>query len=595
VLSRHHPLPPIWLLAPILAYILALGVLPLLKRRTLPAFTLGSDTASQIARNTASPISPLAIPWSAGPALALVGMTCLRVDVGGREATTLGVRSRRRRLLVQCTHVGRWFWPAVALTLAGSLRLLRICANSLWFDEAFSWQVARQPGWAILTQRLEPILPPLYHFLLHFWLQLGESEAALRSLSVLCSLLTVPVMYVLGRELLTPATGLAAALLTAILPFHVYFAQEARLYAMVVLLSALMVWGFVRSWRNTSYWSWLGWGVLVALNLYAHYFAVFALLVFHAFALPIRPRRRYHWRGLLVADLVALALVGPSLPAAWACTRQATTHFWLPSPSPLEPFKTLDYLLFGHTTPLCLVPIALFLTLSIFTLVIWTAIRSRSSARPWLFLLIGLVLEPIFLALLLSWVVGPIYLDRSFSLVTPAYVLLLGWGLAHPPRHSPLRLLYSGLAILVTISLGNYYLNPDPAKPPFREIGAILREGWQDGDVLFHLHDSSYLPLVYYGPETESYLLNNDPDAWLPPYTWGWAGRRVSSLDEAVVGKSRLWLVVTPGRLDDRQMKVLHQAEVSYERMGEWAWPAVDPVQLRLYSLGNLDQPCGVR
>jgi mannosyltransferase len=595
VLSRHRPLPPIWLLAPILASILAFSVLRLLRRQPLPASTLAPDTASQVAQDTAPRTSPLAIPWLAGPALALIGMIWLRVVVGGREAITLGLRPRLRLRLAQCTHVGRWFWPAVVLTLAGFLRLPRMCANSLWFDEAFSWLVARQPGRAILTQRLEPILPPLYYYLLHFWLQLGESEAALRSLSVLCSLLTVPVMYLLGRELLTPATGLAAALLTAILPFQVYFAQEARLYAMVVLLSALMVWGFVRSWKSSSCWPWLGWGVLVALNLYAHYFAVFTLLVFHAFALPIRPRRRYHWRGLLVADVAALALVGPNLRAAWASTRQATSHFWLPTPSPLEPLKTLDYLLFGHTTPLRLVPVALFLTLSIFTLVIWTVVRSRDSARPWLFLLIGLVLGPIFVTLLLSWVVSPIYLDRSFSLVTPAYVLLLGWGLAHPPRRSPLRLLYGGLAILVTISLGNYYLNPDPAKPPFREIGAILREGWQDGDVLFHLHDSSYLPLMYYGPETEGYLLNNDPDAWLPPYTWGWAGRRVSSLDEAAVGKSRLWLVVTPGRLDDRQVRVLHQAEISYKRVGEWAWPSVDPVQLRLYSLDNLDQPYDVR
>jgi mannosyltransferase len=503
----------------------------------------------------------------------------------------LAIRSRLRSFLIRLPKVGDWIWFALVLMLGGTLRFYGISANSLWFDEAFSWLVARQPAWAILTQRLEPILPPLYHFLLHFWILLGESEAVLRSFSALCGLLTIPVMYLLGRELLTPATGLAAALLTAVLPFHVYFAQEARLYALVVFLSALMLWGFVRAWGSAGCFPWLGLGLLVALNLYTHYFAILTLTVFHLFVLLVRPRDWRRWWGMLLADLITLVCVVPLLPSVLAQTRQVVSHFWLPSPSPLEPFKTLDYLLFSHTGPVSLVPVVLFLTLSIFTLVVWTAVRSRGEIHRWLLLLVALVLTPIVLVLLLSWIMGPVYLDRSFSLVTPAYVLLLAWGLAHSPKGSPLPLLYGGLVVLVAISLGNHYLNPDPAKPPFREVGAVVQEGWQEGDVLFDLHDSSYLPLLYHAPEAESYLLKNDPEAWLPPYTWEWAGRRVSSLDEVVAGKSRLWIVAMPGRTNDRQTRILAQAEASHERIAEWTWPSVDPVKLRLYSLGDLGQP----
>jgi len=493
----------------------------------------------------------------------------------------LAVNSSLRRL----PPVESRLWLALVLALAALLRLLGIGDNSLWFDEAFSWLVARQPAWAIITRRLEPILPPLYHFLLHFWIRLGESEAALRSFSALCGLLTVPAVYALGRERFTPATGLAAALLTAVLPFQVYFAQEARLYALVVLLSTLMLWAFARSWGSTHCRPWIVLGLLAALNLYAHYFAVFTLAVFNLFALPHRRRRR----PMLLADLVALALVGPHLPSAWEQARQVTSNFWLVAPSPLEPFKTLDYLLFGHTTPLPLVPLALFLTLSISVLVAWAVIRSRGATRRWLLLLVGLVLVPVSAALLLSWLVGPVYLDRSFSLVTPAYVLLLGWGLAHPPRRSPLRLLYIGLAVVAAVSLGNHYLNPDPAKPPFRDVGAFLQENWREGDVLFHLHDSSYLPLLYYAPQAESYLLDNDPASWLPPYTWEWAGRRVSSLDEVVADKSRLWLVTMPARTDGRRAELLDR--LHYEADGRWAWPAADAVELDLYSLDGVGLP----
>lgn len=86
MLSRHRPLPPMWLTAPILPSILAFSVLRLLRRHNLPASTLAPDTASQVAQDTAPRTSPLAIPWLAGPALALIGMIWLRVYVGDRKS-----------------------------------------------------------------------------------------------------------------------------------------------------------------------------------------------------------------------------------------------------------------------------------------------------------------------------------------------------------------------------------------------------------------------------------------------------------------------------------------------------------------------------
>jgi len=472
---------------------------------------------------------------------------------------------------------------AIILLLGAGLRLWRIGANSLWFDEAFSWLVAQQPAWAILTQRLEPILPPLYHLALHFWIPLGESEATLRSFSALCGLLTLPAMYALGRQLFSRRAGLAAALLTAVLPFHVYFAQEARLYALVVLLAALLLWAFFWAWQSNARWRWATFGLLAALGLYAHYFTAFSLLILHGYALLQRPCQGRRWRGLLLADLLALALIAPQLPAALAQTQRVTGRFWLAPPSPLQPLKTLDYLLFSHTTPLPLMPVALFLVLSILAIVTLVALRADAATRRALLLLLALTLLPLLIAWLLSWTVGPIYLDRAFSLVTPAYVLLLAWGLAHPPHRSPLPLLYAGLAVVALISLGNHYRHPDPAKPPFRELSVFLKKNWQEGDVLLHLHDSTYLPLRYYAPQLNSYLLNNDPETWLPPYTWDWAGQRVEALDEAATSPSRLWLLIAPARLDERQTAFRAHVQAGYQLVEQRTWPAYEALRLELY------------
>ena len=503
----------------------------------------------------------------------------------------LAVNSRLRSFLNRLPRVESPAWLLVVLALAVILRLFHIGASSLWADEAFSWLVARQPAWAILTQRLEPILPPLYHFLLHFWIQLGESEAVLRGFSALCGLLAIPVIYALGRELFTPAAGIAAALLMAVLPFQVYFAQETRLYALVILLSALLLWGFVRACEKTGWWRWAVLGFLFALNLYAHYFTAFTLLVLHAFVLLKWPRDRRYWWGMLLADGVALALWGPHVPSALAQTQQVATSFWLVTPSLLELVKTLVYLLFSHTTPVYLNPVALFVVLSVFTLVAWAGVRARGEVRQRALLLLALVLVPNLAALAISWLVKPVYLDRSFSLVTPAYVLLLGWGSAHPPKGSPVRALYGVLGVLIALSLGNHYLNPDPAKPPFREVGAVVREGWREGDVLFNLHDSTYLPLCYYAPNAESYLLNNDPETWLPPYTWDWAGQRVQSLDEAIAGRERLWLVTADVQMSqelaERHRGIVERVARSYDCEEARVWYGVSLTLCDLREVGG--------
>jgi outer membrane biosynthesis protein TonB len=82
--------------------------------------------------------------------------------------------------------------------------------------------------------------PPLYYALLHGWMRLvGDSEFAVRTLSALFGTLTVPVIYRLARRIAGKTAGLLAALILAVSPFHVRFAQEARMYTLLALEAAL--------------------------------------------------------------------------------------------------------------------------------------------------------------------------------------------------------------------------------------------------------------------------------------------------------------------------------------------------------------------
>ncbi|MDE3077701.1 MAG: glycosyltransferase family 39 protein, partial [Chloroflexota bacterium] len=86
------------------------------------------------------------------------------------------------------------------LLAAFGLRVARLEFQSLWYDEGSSIFLSRQSLAAITSGAAHDIHPPLYYYLLHFWmLAAGRSEFAVRSLSVAAGLLTVVLVFALGR------------------------------------------------------------------------------------------------------------------------------------------------------------------------------------------------------------------------------------------------------------------------------------------------------------------------------------------------------------------------------------------------------------
>src|SRR5690349_22955471 len=131
--------------------------------------------------------------------------------------------------------------PLAAVVAAGvGLRLYDLGAKSLWLDEAFSVWMGAQPlaeAWRYVVQLDQH--PPLYYTLLHLWMAFGDSEAVVRGLSALWGALTLPVIYLAGARVGGRALGLLAALLLALAPLHISFAQDARMYTMLTFNASM--------------------------------------------------------------------------------------------------------------------------------------------------------------------------------------------------------------------------------------------------------------------------------------------------------------------------------------------------------------------
>ncbi|HXN39358.1 MAG TPA: glycosyltransferase family 39 protein [Solirubrobacteraceae bacterium] len=209
------------------------------------------------------------------------------------------------------SRLPRW-WPLAALTVAAAaLRLSTLGLQSFWYDEAFTPVHVLHPSlWATLRSVVHSEnTPPLWYLLA--WVDsriLGTGEVALRLPSALAGIATVGVAWAIGRELAGRRAALACAALVAFNPLLVWYSQEARAYALFVLMAALAMLCFLRAEREPSPRRMAAFALTGALALLSHYFAVF-LLIPMALWLLSRTRTR---RAALPAS-GAIAIVGAAL------------------------------------------------------------------------------------------------------------------------------------------------------------------------------------------------------------------------------------------------------------------------------------------
>lgn len=266
----------------------------------------------------------------------------------------------------------RLLWAGLILAillLATALRFQRLGEQSLWYDEG----VAYAHSLRTLPELIE-ILPrnvhvPAYFTLLGWWQDVtGSSEFALRALSALCSILSVAWTYALGRRLYHPLAGLAAAALLTLNSFNIYYAQEARMYAMLTAVAGASMWLFVgwlrnqatRGKRRAPVKRMVALGLVNALGIYTHY--AYALIVLTQVALAAfwlcftyfsqRPAERLSppiWQRLLrllMPYLLTMVLFLPWLPIALSQLGHKLSFTELQPASQVQ-YQTLGYIAIG--------------------------------------------------------------------------------------------------------------------------------------------------------------------------------------------------------------------------------------------------------
>jgi hypothetical protein len=211
---------------------------------------------------------------------------------------------------------------ALITALAAALRFWHLGSQSYWLDESFTVDlVGRSFGNMLSTIPQSESTPPLYYVLAWVWAKVfGTGEAGLRSLSALIGTATVPLAWRVARESFDSArVALLAAALVAVNPYFVWFSQEARSYALLVLTTTLTLLFLGRALREPSRRTLALWAGSAVLALLTHYFAGFVVVGEAAWLVYARRRR-----DAVIAS-AAVAAAGVAL-IPLALHQEATQH-----------------------------------------------------------------------------------------------------------------------------------------------------------------------------------------------------------------------------------------------------------------------------
>lgn len=388
------------------------------------------------------------------------------------------------------------------MVVGAVLRLYRLGDQALWIDEVFMITMATERTLGELlfeVPQFEPH-PPLYNVFMWALVPItGTSEVAMRSSSVLFSVCIIPVAYLLVRKLFDRPTAAVTTAFLTVSPLQIWYAQEARMYALLMLLTLVSLYllvGLSEPFSRSHAAGYVGVGVLMG---YLHVFGLFVLLaqaLYLGLRLIARPSETdLSWRstagiygsiGVLTSPWTGLLLHRVVAPERYPADAAA----WLQPPAPSALVETFSFLSFGvtkTTRPYNVLthPSEVFLMAVVLCLVVMVGLSAMGelAGESNQLTLVGLwLVVPIGLPFVLSVAVRPMFELRYTVVAAPAFLILIARSIqSMESRH----LRYALIAVILVgmlVPLPGYYL--EPHKDQWDDAAAYVDESAAPGDTV---------------------------------------------------------------------------------------------------------------
>ena len=439
------------------------------------------------------------------------------------------------------------------LGLGFLIRLVAIGSRGMTYDDTFSIFLSERSLPEIVRGTAADTMPPLYYFLLHFWIQIGSIFGRVhqawffRLPSVFLSLLAVYLLYRLVNLLFEDRrAGLLAAFLAAISPFQFYHAQDVRNYALLLCaeIGCLYFTARLLKTEGKKWQDWVGVGGCALAAMYTHNAAIFALVLPDIW-LFFQKRWKILGKLLLVQGGVGL-LTLPWLLELPTQLEKIQRAWWLWKPGWIDLIQIPIVWSAGLPLGGPWLAFGLLLGLEICAMMLIQLSKIRKGAEIGLLVLVMLAL-PSLLALA-SYAFRPVFVPRVFILSSMAFfglaarLISLNWKVAGG------RLLLGSFIVAGLVGLPSQASFSDFPRAPFEKAAGLLSLEIKDGDRIVHDNKMSYFPFLFYQPALPSAFVGDEPGSSNDTFAFGSQDAMkifpVSDLPEAVGDSNGVFFVV---------------------------------------------------
>ncbi len=414
------------------------------------------------------------------------------------------------------TKIGLW----TVLFVAYGLRVGTLTLQSLWVDEGYALYFTDGDFLKVMHTIVQPQHNgPLFYFLLFWWRRVaGDSDFAIRYLSVMFNMLTLPLLFRWARRLFTERTALTACWLFAFSPFSFWFGQEARMYALHMLVATASSLVLTEAFLRGKWWRWALYAFLTSTVLYSHLFGAFLVISQLGMALLLGWSRHRRLAAYFTA-MVLLALAHtPLIRFGWLLLQHYEPHDLWRSFVPLGTMvrDAVGNYFYRLSAPLVSWP-AFLLPAGLALAGIAALFHLRRRRERWIVVLQALAPVLIFYPISFR---APVYAAKYLSAVVPALFILVSWGverLAHLWR--PLALLLLALGMLMTDGLVRDFTDPTVQRADWRFVADYLEDHEGPNDVIVvSAFYNTYLLKRYYHGQSKVWGFKADPYNPAPVY-----------------------------------------------------------------------------
>ncbi len=434
-------------------------------------------------------------------------------------------------------------------------RLYNLGEDNFWFDEVFSVVVAKLPNYAAIVRAaiIDAGPPPLYYVILHEWIRIfGTSETAVRMLSVICSVITIVMTYILAKTIWNKQTGIIAALLVCLSVFHVQYAQEARMYSLMSFLTLASFYSFLTFTKTRSKISTFWYVLSTGLLLYTHVYAVFIPLSQNIYFFFNYYKKMYRgaWslKQWLHAQLLIFIIAFPWFVITFIHARAVYQNIWITRPS----LTLIIEILLTFTSSFDILSLYFLLLLSIVITGFMKIHQAKdNTSRTGGPLLLLYLLLSIGVPFIISLFFTPILAIRYLLAASLAFYLLLARLLSktHP---SMLRVFLLPFIILSSMQLYLYHThvsNRPIIKSPWHTIAADINNQALRNEVVIIDPPYDILTFSYYSPRKDLQLesfhnVTIKPDG--SSHKQIVDEKNIARLFRTVEKSEYFWLIITP-------------------------------------------------